>query len=109
MILVTGDVVLDHNIYAGQRFTSDSDATPGMLHRRQPGGALLTYGLLQALGRAAVSSAKGKGPSSAVDLAFGFKETKEKALQNWPLAFQSGAVWEAVGPNKGKYPLDGSM
>ena len=25
MILVTGDVVLDHNIYAGQRFTPDSD------------------------------------------------------------------------------------
>ena len=58
MILVTGDVVLDHNIYAGQRFTPDSDAVSGMQYRKQPGGAMLTYGLLEALERADIVSAK---------------------------------------------------
>jgi hypothetical protein len=38
MILVTGDIVLDHNIYAGQRSTSDSDAALG------PAGEQLNYG-----------------------------------------------------------------
>jgi len=41
MILVTGDVVLDHNIYTGSRSTPDSDASLGMQHRRQAGGATL--------------------------------------------------------------------
>ena len=63
-ILVTGDVVLDHNVYAGQRFTPDADATQGMLHRPQPGGALLTLGLLESLEKAS---------GSAEPTAFGLK------------------------------------
>ena len=37
MILVTGDVVLDHNIYAGQRFTPVSDAACGTKYALQLG------------------------------------------------------------------------
>lgn len=95
MILVTGDVVLDHNIYAGQRFTPDSDAGTGMQYRKQPGGAMLTYGLLDALERSAAPS--------AVNLAFGLQEATADALHNWPPGFQAGAVWEPFdGPKKGQ-------
>ena len=67
MILVTGDVVLDHNIYAGKRLASDSDAALGMHYRSQPGGAALTYGLLEAMFSAARPAAVGNAtaiPSS---------------------------------------------
>src|ERR1035437_1427249 len=103
MILVTGDVVLDHNIYAGQRFTPDSDSATAMQYRKQPGGAMLTHGLLDALGRAAAASAKGDGAPCAVSLAFGLQESTADALQNWPSGFQAGAVWEPFdGPKKGQ-------
>jgi hypothetical protein len=103
MILVTGDVVLDHNIYAGQRFTPDSDSATAMQYRKQPGGAMLTYGLLDALKQATASSAKGKGVPSTVNVAFGLRETTADALQNWPSGFQAGAVWEPFdGPKKGQ-------
>jgi hypothetical protein len=103
MILVTGDVVLDHNIYAGQRFTPDSDSVPGMQYQKQPGGAMLTYGLLDALERAVASFAKGEGAPSMVNVAFRLKEATADALQNWPPSFQAGAVWEPFdGPKKGQ-------
>lgn len=103
MILVTGDVVLDHNIYAGQRFTPDSDAVSGMQYRKQPGGAMLTYGLLEALERVAASSSKGKDEPSAIHLAFGLQQSTADALQNWPSGFQAGAVWEPFdSPKKGQ-------
>ncbi len=100
MILVTGDLVLDHNIYAGKRSTSDSDATLGMLYRTQLGGAFLTYGLLEALERT-TAPATGDGQFSATDLSFGLKQTTTDALHDWPSDFQVGAVWDAYeGPKK---------
>ena len=88
MIPVTGDVVLDHNIYAGQRLTPDSTASPGMQHRSRPGGAMLAYELLKAL--------------SASDVAFGLDNVTVEALRNWPSAFQAGAVWDPLaGPKNG--------
>ena len=96
MILVTGDVVLDHNIYAGQRFTPDSDANVGMLHRPKPGGAMLTFGILNALQHAAASSpGQGNAPGAA-NLAYGLEQTTAQDLHNWPGAFQAGAIWEAL-------------
>jgi hypothetical protein len=95
MILVTGDVVLDYNIYAGQRLAPDSDCVTAMQCRQQPGGAMLTYGLLDVLQRAAA-------PSTA-NLAFGLQEATADALRNWPSGFQAGAVWEPFdGPEKGQ-------
>ena len=93
MILVTGDVVLDHNIYAGQRFTPDSDSPTAMQYRRQPSGALLIHGILEALSRVAGLDDQ---------LAFGLKEVTADELQPWPHQFQAGAVWEPFdGPKKG--------
>ncbi len=100
MILVTGDVVLDHNIYAGKRSTSDSDATLGMLYRTQLGGAFLTFGLLESLERTA-APATGEGQFSATNLFFGLNQTTIDALHEWPSDFQVGAVWDAFdGPKK---------
>ena len=100
MILVTGDVVLDHNIYAGKRSTSDSDATSGMLYRTQLGGAFLTFGLLESLERTA-APATGEGQFSATNLFFGLNQTTIDALHEWPSDFQVGAVWDAFdGPKK---------
>ena len=102
MILVTGDVVLDHNIYAGKRLTSDSDAALGMHYRTQPGGATLTYGLLEAMERSA-APATADGQSSPGNLFFGIKEATADSLHPWPGDFQAGAVWDASdGPKEGQ-------
>ena len=95
MILVTGDVVVDHNIYSGQRLTPDSQATPGMIYTRKPGGAMLTYGMLDALARLR--------PGKSPEIVFGIANTAESDLASWPAGFQSAAIWEPFpGPVKGK-------
>ncbi len=102
MILVTGDVVLDHNIYTGRRLTPDSDAALGMMHSPQSGGAMLTYGLLVAMERSAASGAR-VGELSTGNILFGLKETAADSLSTWPNDFQTGAVWDAFdGPKKGE-------
>jgi hypothetical protein len=103
MILVTGDVVLDHNIYAGKRLASDSDAALGMHYRSQPGGAALTYGLLEAIFSATRPAAAG-AESASREIFFGIKEATKDALQNWPIDFKVGAVWEIFdGPRKDQH------
>lgn len=99
MILVTGDIVLDHNIYAGQRSTSDSDAAMGMRYRTQLGGAYLTYGLLEALERTA-GPATSDGQLSGTNLFFGLEQRTTDALRDWPSDFQVGAVWDAYAGQK---------
>jgi hypothetical protein len=92
-ILVTGDVVLDHNLYIGKRYTPDSPATCGMKHIVQPGGAMLTYGILKALNRQPLSDPPKDAPSSW-DIAFGLKEMTHDDLKDWPANFITGAVWD---------------
>jgi len=80
MILVTGDVVLDHNIYEGKRLTPDSGVGEGTLYSAREGGAKLVWRILNAL-----------KPDSA---AFGLQE--QPSAGGWPSAFQNGAVWESA-------------
>ncbi len=105
MILVTGDVVLDHNIYAGKRFASDSDAATGMLHRTEAGGAALTYGLLRAMEEGGARAAKAEKANivrAESGVFFGLKQETADALHNWPHDFQCGAVWDVFdGATKG--------
>ena len=73
-ILVTGDVVLDVNLYAGWRMTPDSDER-GTHVQKTPGGAMITWSLLRELA--------GKKPDPRLiadalhteDLVFGLKES----------------------------------
>ena len=52
-ILLTGNVMPDHNLYAGRRLRRDAPAVVGRSQVLQPGGALLAYGRLRALREAA--------------------------------------------------------
>src|ERR1022692_3635167 len=107
MILVTGDVVLDHNIYTGSRSTPDSDASLGMQHRRQAGGATLTYGLLEAMEAVGAPGMEAGQPSK--NLLFGLNEVTAESLHTWPSDFQAGAIWEAYeGLKKGQQQWRGS-
>jgi hypothetical protein len=102
MILVTGDVVLDHNIYAGQRFTPVSDVVFGTKYSEQPGGAMLVYSLLEAFAISAPCTEKNQSSLTADDLSFGLEEKTAGALASWPPIFHVGAVWEPFnGPDKG--------
>src|ERR1700690_1283840 len=91
MILVTGDVVLDHDIYEGIRMTPQAPPGGGSRYREIPGGAMLTYGLLKAL-----------DPARA---RFGLKQTTAKQLRAWPEQFHARALWKSVA--NGPKPEDG--
>lgn len=99
-ILVTGDVVLDHNLYAGQRFSPVAPATTGLKHTACPGGATLTYEMLKALAQLPPIP---NGPSAKLDVRFGLEGIDAAALERWPTQFKTGAVWSAFPPGaKGK-------
>src|SRR4051794_28099020 len=94
-ILVTGDVVLDHNIYAGKR-VKPASVEPGTTIDRVPGGALLSFGLLRALaGFAPATWSEGAPKLIDGDIVFGLQQKTLGDLQpSWPLSFQAGALWE---------------
>lgn len=48
-ILVTGDIVLDHHIYEGERMHLRDEAVPGLSLIIEPGGAALTQSLVSAV------------------------------------------------------------
>jgi len=82
MILVTGDVVLDHNVYEGGRLEPNAPPGNGSYYEPIPGGAMLIYGLLNALDPACVR--------------FGITETTPEQLEPWPSQFHAKALWHAV-------------
>ena len=90
MILVTGDVVLDHNVYEGGRLSPDAPPGNGSHYEQIPGGAFLTYGLLHAL--------------DPGDVRFGLGQTTKEQLLSLPDQFQTRALWHAVGGEKPKDP-----
>lgn len=91
MILVTGDVVLDHNIYEGGRLTPDAPSGNGSRYLPIPGGAMLTYGLLNAL--------------VPGNVRFGLAQTDVAQLSSWPEQFHTRALWHPVA--SGDKPKDG--
>jgi hypothetical protein len=91
MILVTGDVVLDHNIYEGTRLTADDREGRGSHCHEMPGGAVLTYELLKELAGDRVE--------------FGLAQKTSEALRKWPQQFQTRAIWHLVA--NGKEASDG--
>jgi len=82
MILVTGDVVLDHNVYEGGRMEPNAPPGNGSYYEPIPGGAMLIYRLLNALDPNCVR--------------FGIAQTTPELLQPWPSQFHAKALWHAV-------------
>jgi RyR domain-containing protein len=91
MILVTGDAVLDHNMYEGTRLAPDDRDGCGSGYAEIPGGTLLTYRLLEKL--------------AGDQVRFGLAQTAKEELREWPQQFHTRATWHLV-PN-GKEPKDG--
>lgn len=48
-LIVTGDVVIDHHLYKGERETPTTDHKPGVREWREPGGAAVLANLLKAV------------------------------------------------------------
>src|SRR3954451_24361133 len=88
MILVTGDVVLDYNVYVGKRPSPSSSEEAGSNFVRRAGGAALTYEVLQSL--------------TPGEVVFGIEGTDPQQLEKWHTRFHSGALWEPV---KGRWRL----
>jgi len=100
MILVTGDVVLDYNLHIGRRLEPAS-TEPGTILQKTPGGAMLTYGILGAIGKLKPLPNQSNPPQFATDqVVFGLKERTVSALEKWPKGFRSYALWEPDDPPK---------
>jgi hypothetical protein len=100
MILVTGDVVLDYNLHAGKRM-DPSSTEPGTVLQKAPGGAVLTCGILEAIGGLKpLPNQTNPVRLRAEDVAFGLKERSIAALENWPKGFANFATWEPDDPPK---------
>jgi len=91
MILVTGDVVLDHNVYEGGRLTPDAPSGNGSHYQAIPGGAMLSHELLNAL-----------DPGCS---RFGLAQTTHEQLQSWPSQFHAQALWHTADNVNGKPEL----
>jgi hypothetical protein len=93
-ILITGDIVLDENLYAGARLTPDSGERGTHLDNA-PGGALITWSLLKKLAGTTPDPRHGGDILHADDLLFGLQETTTEEMAAWPEGFRARAVWEA--------------
>ena len=102
-ILVTGDIVLDENLYAGGRLTPDSDERGTHLDKT-PGGALITWSLLGKLAGITPDPRHCGDVLKADDLVFGLNETTSESMAQWPEGFRARALWDAqdVSVNKKK-------
>ena len=85
MILVSGDVVLDHNLYEGKRLTPDDREARGSQYLEMPGDATHLWLTETTCGRL-----------GAVWLA----QTNEEVLRKWPEQFHTRATWHLVANGK---------
>ncbi len=106
-VLVTGDVIIDHNIYQGKRTTPDSKESQGTTVGKNPGGAKLLYRIINEVSKE-VDSNTGE-ETSRYSVQFGldsacFKKlpAHRNAYALWGLcpeeAGSSEMVWRVVDP-----------
>ena len=89
-IVVTGDVVSEHHLYAGDRVSPDEDGRPGTVVREQLGGAAFLHALLDAAFRAGAS-----GPAGQWQVQFGLDTN---SLQSLPSRLRTYALWRPAAP-----------
>lgn len=94
MILVTGDVVLDHNIYAGERLEPTSQAKISLHHREELGGAWISYSILDEIRRAVGPFFTSLNP----DFPVSFGLVPPSAAQLRPVRrLNYGSLWKFTG------------
>lgn len=93
-IVVAGDVIIDHNIYQGQRFCPDSKASHGTMVIDSPGGARLLYEIINELSKAAKAEVNTIGEYS---VEFGINMDTIKDI---PPHLHSYAVWSPCPTEK---------
>ncbi len=95
-ILVTGDVVLDVNIYKGERLTPDANEA-GTRVIKTAGGATIAHTLLHRLAGTKPDPRIKGAVFEAGDVKFGIKEPV-----SWPEGFHASTLWEGVEIEAGK-------
>ena len=89
-ILVTGDVVLDVNLYKGGRMTPDSEEV-GTRRIKRPGGATIAHSLLRRPAGLKPDPRAKEGAFEAGDVVLSIQEPA-----SWPEGFHASTFWEAV-------------
>ena len=108
-IVVTGDIVLDRHIYGGERSTLGDHSARGTHMKEEPGGAVLTWRLIQSLLTAEFApppprleqeaGAQPAGPASPVCL---MGRVVPEDARDWPERLIGYAWWEPFQVPKGK-------
>jgi hypothetical protein len=96
-VLVTGDVIVDHQIYMGGRFTPNAAEKTGTQEQTSDGGAGLLFQILEAIGKKRADISEGKEPKNPFDAQFGLAENIFKKL---PPALNGYALWKPFDFNK---------
>ena len=89
-VLVTGDVIMHHHIYAGDGPTPGSGGPLGTLTSQTPGGAALSFQLIQAVGERAPDA-------HAFTTKFSLEESS-----NLPPHLNGYAVWKPYPAGEGR-------
>jgi hypothetical protein len=98
-VLVTGDVVIDHNIYRGNRDRPASLETLGTHRQTSRGGAKLVFDLLDHVGRlAAKTSGVGSNKPPLFSVTLGLEK---KSFGKLPTDRQGYGIWRAFPKSKG--------
>jgi len=103
-VLVTGDVMVDHHLYEGQRLNASATDQPGVRAIRQHGGAMGVFSLIKeilAQARSSEKAAEKPVPGSDWSVTFGLTKPSEGAI---PCGHHSLAVWKPFaleGPIEG--------
>ena len=86
-VLVTGDVIVDHHLYVGERAVPNDYRKIGTLERTAEGGAGLLHRILKAFG----DKRSQDQSSHSFDVHFGLKED---VFQNLPGSLNGYALWK---------------
>ncbi len=91
-ILVTGDVIVDHHLYKGNRLQPGRQGGRGTQLQTSPGGAALLYALLDQVRQHGLSDSaeSAKTPAGRFEVALGVDTSK---LERFPPALHSFGVW----------------
>ena len=111
-LLVTGDVVLDHNIYNGKRSNPGSEARLGTHHILLPGGAMLSYQILKHLGKNKQPENNGSPDRRVLlksDILFGLQNVRSNQLQKWPTKFHFTSLWKSSDGDEDRWLMDKTL